>query len=224
MRGHHAGNSGRDRGAKGHQLDRGQSSEIVADDRQTQVRVLAAAAVPGKVLPDRQHSLPLQRPDVGDAKLGDHAWIIAEGPFGDDRVVRIVPDVENRGDVQVDSEISQLPTVGLTAETGRHHRLLERQLTEIPTRTEQAHAGADSLHQTAFVVDRHQQRWQPAFASRALQIGRGRRAWSAAVALASRTMPPTRSSSSAGNPPSSPAPSNPTRKGCPTPRRPQRRQ
>ena len=80
----------------------------ILDDRQPEMRVDVGVAVPGKVLQRRDHAAGLQAADVGAAEAADRRGILAVRPRVDHRIARVVVDVDDRREVDLDADRARL--------------------------------------------------------------------------------------------------------------------
>src|SRR5207249_4934298 len=80
----------------GCQLHRGEGTPRAADAREDEVRVADARAVPGEVLPAREHAGAREPACERDAQTGDPGRVGPEGAVADHAVARVRPHVEHR--------------------------------------------------------------------------------------------------------------------------------
>ncbi len=110
MRRHHRRDARLDRGPERGQFDLVQAFERMPDHRQPEVRIDVGVAMTGKVLDAGDDPRIGQTPDRGEGS-GDHLFDrVPERSGTDHRVVGIVVDIDNRGEVDVDPALPQLDT------------------------------------------------------------------------------------------------------------------
>ncbi|CKR30768.1 Uncharacterised protein [Mycobacterium tuberculosis] len=120
------------------------------------VRITRATPVTGEMLEHRQHPGIAQTLRVRPGIRGDRSRIRAERPVPDHRVIRGVGDVDHRGEVDGDTQLSHLPAAvssqvahlldgsGLCQFAGRRPRTADQR--------------PQPGHPPAFLVDTHRQR------------------------------------------------------------------
>ena len=108
--GHDRFGAGRDPGLERRQLDALEPLARMLDDRQAEMRVDVGVAVPGKMLERGDHAGRLQAADVGRRERADLRRILAERARVDDRVARVVVDVDDRREVDVDADGARVST------------------------------------------------------------------------------------------------------------------
>src|SRR5439155_672700 len=161
-----------------------------ADGREDEVRVAGARAVSGEVLPAGEHAGPPEPARQRDAQAGDPRRVGPEGAVADHAVARVGPDVEHRGEVEVDADRAQLVPHGAADRLGeagvapRAHHGGGREMRERPRQP---------VDTPALVVERDQ-RAHPgaAVAGAAAAAGRARRTAVASGLLPQPSMRPAR--------------------------------
>jgi hypothetical protein len=114
VKGHDPAHTGLHGGAEGHELDAVEPRGRTGDARELEMRVLLGVAVSGKVLARSEHPVLLDAAHEGGAELRDELRILAEGPEADDRILRVVVDVEHRRERHVDAECAPFERRGAT--------------------------------------------------------------------------------------------------------------
>jgi hypothetical protein len=74
------------------------------DDRQADVRIGRRVAMTGEMLRGCDHPPILHTADVRPGHAGDELNVLSKRPDVDDRIARVVVDVDNRIEVDGDSE------------------------------------------------------------------------------------------------------------------------
>ena len=92
---------------EGKEFKRFELGARLVDHRQLEVRIDMRVAVAGEVLDAAGHALAQRaaHPRAGQAR--DIVRVFAEASLGDDRVVRVVVDVEHRSEIPVEAEAAQ---------------------------------------------------------------------------------------------------------------------
>ncbi len=144
---------------KRHQILDAQIGVLPGIDRQGQVRIRLAAAMPREMLAGGGHAGALHAVHVGLGQCGHHLRIAVEGAVADDRAHTPV-QVEHRREAEIDVHGAQLgrhqPAGGLGQAQGTLGILLV-DLAETPAGWQPCETLAEALHPPPLVVHGHQQ-------------------------------------------------------------------
>src|SRR5688572_21560289 len=108
MKRHYRANVAFDGTAKWYQFDTIKPVAAHSDDRKRKMRVYAGISMTGKMLCRRDHAVGLETTDEGGTQTRRHVRIFTERAGVDDRVRRVVVDVQHRSVGDVNPECPSL--------------------------------------------------------------------------------------------------------------------